>query len=50
LLGRTSPIAEDVRAMALPILRHRIIVNHRAVGDSVASANVIDRLLEEVAA
>jgi MoxR-like ATPase len=50
LLGRASPIAEDIRATALPILRHRIIVNHRAVGDSVASAAIVDRLLEEVAA
>ncbi len=36
--------------MALPILRHRIIVNHRAVGDSITSAEVIGHLLEEVAA
>ncbi len=50
LLGRTAPIAEDIRAMALPILRHRIIVNHRAVGDSVTSSDVVDRLLKEVAA
>ncbi len=50
LLGRAAPIAEDIRAMALPILRHRIIVNHRAVGDSITSADVIDRLLKEVAA
>jgi MoxR-like ATPase len=49
LMGRTAPIAEDIRATALPILRHRIIVNHRAVGDAVASPNIIDRLLEEVA-
>jgi MoxR-like ATPase len=50
LEGRTAPIAEDVRATALPILRHRIIVNHRAVGDSVTSADIIARLLEDVAA
>ncbi|MEN6451188.1 MAG: MoxR family ATPase [Thermoguttaceae bacterium] len=49
LLGRAAPTAEDVNAVALPILRHRIIVNHRAVGDSVTSANVIDHLLKEVA-
>jgi MoxR-like ATPase len=49
LMGRAAPTAEDVRASALPILRHRIIVNHRAVGDSITSAEVIGRLLEEVA-
>ena len=35
LVGRCAPSVEDVRAVALPILRHRIIVNHRAVGDGV---------------
>jgi len=48
LVGRTAPSVEDIRAVALPILRHRIIVNHRAVGDSVASTDIIARLLEEV--
>jgi MoxR-like ATPase len=49
LLGHAAPTADDVRASALPILRHRVIVNHRAVGDSVASADVVDHLLKEVA-
>ena len=47
--GRTAPTAEDVREVAMPILRHRIIVNHRAVGDSVTSEDVIKQLLEEAA-
>ncbi len=50
LVGRCAPVAEDVRAVALPILRHRIIVNHRAVGDSVTSTDIIRNLLEQVAA
>jgi MoxR-like ATPase len=50
LLGRTAPTAEDVRATALPILRHRIIINHRAVGDSITSANVIEHLLKDLPA
>jgi MoxR-like ATPase len=47
---RTAPTAEDVRAVALPILRHRIIVNHRAVGDNVAATRVVTHLLDKVAA
>ena len=47
LLGRSAPNAEDIRAVALPILRHRIIVNHRAVGDSITSAHVVEHLLKE---
>jgi len=46
--GRTTPTIEDVMAVALPILRHRIIVNHRAVGDGVGAAAVVERLLKDV--
>jgi MoxR-like ATPase len=48
LVGRCAPTVEDIRAVALPILRHRIIVNHRAVGDAVSSGDVVGRLLKEV--
>jgi MoxR-like ATPase len=48
--GRTAPTLEDIRAVALPILRHRILTNHRAVGDAVTSDQVVKRLLEEVRA
>ncbi|WP_425400746.1 AAA family ATPase [Aeoliella sp.] len=50
LEGRTTPTTEDVRAVAHPILRHRLIVNHRAIGDSITSQEVIDKLLSEVPA
>jgi hypothetical protein len=36
--------------LALPVLRHRVIVNHRAVGDAITSQHVIEHLLQEVAA
>lgn len=49
LEGRTAPIGEDLRALAVPILRHRIIVNHRAVGDGVTSAEIVARLLQSAA-
>ncbi|HEX3998843.1 MAG TPA: MoxR family ATPase [Pirellulales bacterium] len=47
LMGRTAPTVEDVRAVALPVLRHRIIPNHRAVGDSVDTRQIVERLLAE---
>ena len=47
LLGRTTPTLDDITALAPPILRHRIIVNHRAIGDSITSEDVITNLLEE---
>ena len=49
LVGRTTPTAEDIQSVALPILRHRLIVNHRAVGDSVTSEDIIKNLIDEVA-
>jgi len=52
LMGRTSPSFEDVQAVALPVLRHRILVNHRAIGDAIGdaitSAEIINRLLGDV--
>lgn len=48
LEGRTAPTVGDVRAVAAPVLRHRVIVNHRAVGDDVASTGVIEHLLREI--
>lgn len=47
LLGRAAPTIEDLHTVAIPILRHRIIVNHRAIGDGVTSEQVIARLLED---
>ncbi|MFI5456330.1 MAG: AAA family ATPase [Isosphaerales bacterium] len=50
LQGRSVPTIEDVRALAAPVLRHRIIANHRAVGDGVSAGAIVDHLLREVAA
>jgi MoxR-like ATPase len=50
LSGRTAPTVEDVKAVAHPILRHRIIPSHRAVGDGVGTDDILNRLLHEVAA
>ncbi|HEY8746430.1 MAG TPA: MoxR family ATPase [Tepidisphaeraceae bacterium] len=46
--GRTAPTMEDVAALALPILRHRVLLNHRAVGDAITSEQVVSKLLAEV--
>ena len=46
LSGRLSPLVEDVRAMAVPVLRHRIIPNFNAEADGVDVVELISRLLE----
>ena len=47
LLGRTAPTVEDIAAVALPVLRHRISPNHRAVGDRITTDQIIERLVAE---
>ena len=46
--GRTVPAPEDVTNIALPVLRHRLLVNFRAEADGVAPDDVIGKLLEVV--
>ena len=46
LEGRLTPLIRDVRAMAIPVLRHRIIPNFNAEADGVTRVDLIERLLE----
>ncbi|MBI3861975.1 MAG: AAA family ATPase [Planctomycetia bacterium] len=48
LLGRTAPTFQDVQKVALPVLRHRILVNYRAIGEGITSEQVVERLVKEV--
>ena len=48
LSGRTYVSGEDVRAVAHPVLRHRIICNFGAEAEGVTTDAVIDRLIETV--
>jgi len=48
LNGRYHVACEDVRALAYPVLRHRILVNFQAESEGVNSEEIIRRLLEAV--
>jgi MoxR-like ATPase len=48
LAGRNHATADDIRAVAHPSLRHRILVGYRAEAEGVTAEQVIDRLLEYV--
>jgi MoxR-like ATPase len=48
LAGRVNATAEDVRALALPVLRHRVLVNYRAEAEGVTVDKVVTRILEHV--
>ena len=45
LSGRYNPDIEDVRAMAVPVLRHRIIPNFNAEADGVTPLSIVNKLL-----
>ncbi len=46
--GRYNVAIEDVKALALPILRHRVITNFHADAEGVTSDDIIKRLLDDV--
>jgi MoxR-like ATPase len=46
--GRHTPDIDDVRAMAGPVLRHRIVTNFNAEADGVAPIEIVRKLLDTV--
>ena len=48
LEGRSYATTEDLRAVAKPVLRHRVITNFNAESSGITSDDVIDRLLAEI--
>jgi MoxR-like ATPase len=46
--GRSVAAPEDVRAVALPVLRHRILLNFQAEADGVDADQIVARLLDAV--
>ena len=46
--GRYHVTYEDIRALAHPVLRHRMLTNFHAQSEGLASDTLIDRLLEAV--
>jgi len=48
LQGRTCVLTEDVRRVALPVLRHRVLPNFAAEAEGIDADKLIERLLETV--
>jgi MoxR-like ATPase len=46
--GRPAPALDDVTRVALPMLRHRLLVNFQAEADGVSPDDVIAKLLAAV--
>ncbi|HET6511913.1 MAG TPA: AAA family ATPase [Candidatus Kapabacteria bacterium] len=47
LNGSYTPSIEDVRAVAVPVLRHRVITNFNAEAESITGVQLIERLIKE---
>jgi MoxR-like ATPase len=48
LQGRYAATVEDVRALALPVLRHRVLPNFAAESEGITSTRIVQQLLELV--
>ncbi len=46
--GRYTASVDDIRALAHPVLRHRLVLNYHAEAEGVAADTIVDRLLEVV--
>ena len=46
--GRYTPSCEDVRLVAKPVLRHRIVTSFNAEADGVGTLEIIEKLLKDV--
>ncbi len=46
--GRAHVTGDDIRALAAPVLRHRILLNYRAEADGISVEQVIEKLIAAV--
>jgi len=47
LHGRSHVICEDIQALAMPVLRHRLVMSFLAESDGFSSDMLVEKLLEE---
>lgn len=47
LQGRPTPDVDDVRAVAKPVLRHRLVTNFSAEAEGVTTVDIIDHLIKD---
>jgi MoxR-like ATPase len=50
LEGRSVVAHEDIRAVALPVLRHRVLLNFQAEADGIDGDRVVNELLQSIPA
>jgi MoxR-like ATPase len=50
LEGRYNVSTEDIRAVAYPAFRHRLVLNFDGLADGITAEQLIDIIIEEVEA
>ena len=48
LRGRNYVLTQDVREMALDVMRHRLILSYEALSDNVTSDMILERVMEQI--
>ena len=48
LEGRLAVTLQDIKSVALPVLRHRVLVNYRAEAEGITSDKVATHLLNAI--
>ena len=48
LRGEAAADVEDVKALVVPALRHRLVLSYRAEADGVRDTDVLKRVLDSV--
>jgi MoxR-like ATPase len=48
LYGRFSPSIDDVRAVAIPVLRHRVVANFNAEAENMSTQEIVTKLIDTV--
>ena len=48
MAGRTHAGFQDIKALATPVLRHRIITNFQAAADNITASDVVTRLIDSL--
>ena len=48
LAGRPEAEADDIRAMAKPVLRHRLVLNYNAEAEGQTADTIVEKLIESI--
>ncbi len=48
LTGKATPDISDVKKMALPVLRHRIVISYNAEAENINTKDIIEKLLADI--